>query len=205
MENQSTSTLTLMFTDIEGSTALLRAAGDRYADLLDRHRAIIRSAVADHDGIERDTQGDSFFMTFHNPSAALAAALTAQRLLFNEPWPDGLAPRVRIGLHLGEATETREGPVGLAVHQAARIAASAHGGQIVLSDVVRLATAQLPPDTSVTSLGQFRIRDVGWQRQSGRRRRHRLAVGRSLSAPAVDVPRRHQPLPNARDHARVRA
>ncbi len=90
MALSTTDTLTFLFTDIEGSSRLLRQAGAGYSQLLERHRAIIRSAVAEHGGTERDTQGDSFFITFDSPSAAIAAALTAQRDLVAEPWPEGL-------------------------------------------------------------------------------------------------------------------
>ncbi len=161
MAGNNTGTVTFLFTDIEGSTALLRQAGAGYADLLDRHRVIIRAAVAEHGGSERGTEGDSFFITFDNPSAAIATAVAAQRALSTEPWPDGLELRVRMGIHLGEATDRGEGPVGLAVHHGARMAATGHGGQIVLSDAARIAAATLPQGAGVMALGSFHVRDVG--------------------------------------------
>ena len=161
MAMSTTDTVTFLFTDIEGSTQLLRQAGDRYSQLLERHRSIIRSAVAEHGGTEQGTEGDSFFITFDSPSAAIATALAAQHDLVAEPWPEGLELRVRMGIHLGEATDGGEGPVGLAVHHGARIAATGHGGQIVLSDVARSATGTLPPGASVMALGSFQVRDVG--------------------------------------------
>ncbi|MEQ1874053.1 MAG: NB-ARC domain-containing protein [Ilumatobacteraceae bacterium] len=153
--------MTFLFTDIEGSTGLVQAAGPRWPDLLDRHRAIIRAAINEHSGTERGTEGDSFFVTFSNPSAAIAAATQAQRELVAEPWPNGLAVRVRMGLHLGEVDDTDEGPVGLAIHHAARIATAGHGAQIVLSDNVRTAAGSLPTGAAVIELGSYRVRDVG--------------------------------------------
>jgi len=161
MAGSATGTVTFLFTDVEGSTGLLQRAGTLYSELLDRHRAIIRAAIAEHAGTERGTEGDSFFVTFDNPSAAIAAALAAQRGLVVEPWPDGLELRVRMGIHLGEATHSDEGPVGLAVHHAARIASTGHGAQIVLSDAARIATATLPAGAEVMALGSFHVRDVG--------------------------------------------
>ena len=122
---------------------------------------IIRAAIEQHSGIERGTEGDSFFVTFSNPSAALAAAYQAQRDLVAEVWPDGLDVRVRMGLHIGEVDDTAEGPVGLAIHHAARIATAGHGAQIVLSDNVRIAAASLPAGTELIALGAYRVRDVG--------------------------------------------
>ncbi len=161
MASIATGTLTFLFTDIEGSTGLLRQAGDRYGDLLDRHRAIIRAAIADHSGTERGTEGDSFFVTFPNPSAAIAAAVAAQLNLIAEPWPSGLVVKVRMGIHLGEATDDGNDPVGLAIHHAARISATGHGGQIVISDAARISATSLPAGADIMALGLFRVRDVG--------------------------------------------
>jgi predicted ATPase/class 3 adenylate cyclase len=155
-------TLTFLFTDIEGSTAMLRQLGSRYAEVLAGHHEIIRAALAAHDGQEVDTQGDAFFAVFTAPSACVAAAIDMQRALQSRPWPAGQHVRVRMGIHSGEASRTAVGLVGLEVHRAARIAAVAHGGQVVLS----AATAALLPDplpaaACLRDLGRHRLKDLG--------------------------------------------
>ncbi len=157
----ATSVRTLLFSDIEGSTALLERAGEQWPELLQRHRRIIRDAVAAWAGVERGTEGDSFFVTFDSPSAALRAAVQAQREMETADWPAGLRVRVRMGLHLGEVDDLDGGLVGLTIHHAARVAATAHGGQIVASDAVRDHARVLPEETTLQSLGIHRLRDVG--------------------------------------------
>lgn len=152
---------TLLFTDIEGSTALLARTGKGYAPLVERHRRIVRSAVAQYGGIEHGTEGDSFFVSFDDASSAIGAGAFAQRALAAEPWPDGIAIRVRMGLHVGEVQHRHEGPVGLAINHTARIAAAAHGGQLILSEDVRRLTSVLPDDVRLVALGQHRLRDIG--------------------------------------------
>jgi predicted ATPase/class 3 adenylate cyclase len=152
--------MTLMFSDIEGSTRLLRRAGGRYADLLQRHRMIVREAISLSSGEEQGTEGDSFFVLFDSPSVACAAALTIQRRLVEEPWPPGCEIRVRVGLHAGEI-EFRDGWVGLAIHEAARIGAAAHGAQTVVSGAVRdLVGPHLPDGATFSDLGRHRLKDV---------------------------------------------
>jgi class 3 adenylate cyclase len=125
-----TETLTFLFTDIEGSTALLRRlGGDAYAEVLADHRALIRAGLATHDGTEIDTQGDGLFAVFSSPSACVAAVIETQRALLAHQWPPGEQVRVRMGVHCGEASVTASGVVGLEVHRAARIAAVAHGAR----------------------------------------------------------------------------
>lgn len=131
---------TLLFSDIEGSTSLLDRAGAQYPKLLGDHRRIVRAAVERAGGIEHDTEGDSFFLSFDSPTACLAAAVEAQRAIETRHWPDGLRMRVRMGIHLGEVQEDDDGLVGMPIHHAARIVAVAHGGQIVLSETVRDST-----------------------------------------------------------------
>jgi DNA-binding SARP family transcriptional activator len=109
-------TVTFLFTDIEGSTRLLRQLGDAYGDVLADHRGILRSAAAEHDGREVDRQGDSFF-AFARANAALGAAVDAQRALDAHEWPDGARVRVRMGLHTAEATIRDDRYVGLGVHR----------------------------------------------------------------------------------------
>jgi class 3 adenylate cyclase len=139
----ATQTLTFLFTDSEGSTALRRRLGDGYGEVLAAHHWLIRSGLAAHGGKEIDTQGDAFFAVFTSPSACVAAAIEMQRAFASHPWPAGGEVRVRMGIHSGEASETAAGLIGLAVHRAARIAAVAHGGQIVVS----AATAALLRDS----------------------------------------------------------
>ena len=122
-----TGTVTFLFTDIEGSTTLLRAAGAAYGALLEDHRRLLRAAFAAHAGREVDTQGDSFFVAFAGPVEATAAAVDAQRSLAAHPWPPGRAVRVRMGLHTGEAAAVAGSYVSLAVHRARRAGADLRG------------------------------------------------------------------------------
>ena len=125
-------TATFLFTDIEGSTSLEERVGTaRYAELRERHRALLRAAFGAHGGDEQGTEGDSFFVVFASAREAVAAAVDAQRALATEPWPDDAPVRVRMGLHSGEAGIGRAAASsGLDVNRAARIAAAGHGGQI---------------------------------------------------------------------------
>jgi predicted ATPase len=145
-------TVTLLFTDIAGSTRLLEDLGDRYADALAEHRRVLRAAFERHGGVEVDTQGDAFFVAFEQARNAIAAAVDGQsELAANGPI------RVRVGVHTGEPTRTDEGYVGIDVHRAARIAAAGHGGQILLSEPTR----QLVARDDLRDLGEHRLRDVG--------------------------------------------
>jgi len=151
-----------LFTDIEGSTALLqRAGGDVYARVLAGHHALIRSALAAHGGTELNTAGDGFFAGFSSPRACVAAALEMQQALGVHGWPGGEQVRVRMGVHAGEAEQTTTGLVGLDVHRAARIAAVAHGGQVLVSQAAALADGALPPGAGLRDLGWHRLKDLG--------------------------------------------
>jgi len=153
-----TGTLTLLFSDIEGSTALLSRLGDRYGEVLSAQRRILRTAIAGHDGREMGTEGDSFFVVFRSVSDAINAAYEAQRGLRAQPWPDGSKVGVRMGLHTGEPTRHEDGYVGMDVHRAARIAACAHGGQVLVSEpTYRIAGAQPMP---FLDLGWHRLKDI---------------------------------------------
>ena len=146
-----TGTVTFLFTDVEGSTKLLRELGaEAYSEALAEHRRIVRGACAAHDGVEVDTQGDAFFLVFPSALGALAAAQAVK---------DALAPgpiHLRIGLHTGTPLMTEEGYVGDDVHLASRVAAAAHGGQVVLSR----ATRELVDGLLLVDLGEHRLKDI---------------------------------------------
>ncbi|HLX59132.1 MAG TPA: tetratricopeptide repeat protein [Ktedonobacteraceae bacterium] len=161
MAELPTGTLTLLFSDMEGSTRLLQQVGERYASVLADCRHLMRSAFAQHHGHEVDTQGDAFFVVFARASDAVAAAVAVQRALCAHAWPDGVTVRVRIGLHTGEPTLTATGYVGLDVHHAARIMSAAHGGQILLSQTTHdLLQHALPEDMSLRDLGEHYLKDL---------------------------------------------
>ena len=159
----SVETLTFLFTDIEGSTALLRRLGDDgYAQVLAGHHALIRSCLAAHDGVEVDTQGDGFFAVFSSPRGCVAAVLEMQQALAAHGWPGGEQVRVRMGVHCGEAERTATGLVGLEVHRAARVAAVGYGGQVLVSETAgALVRDWLPPGAVLTDLGSHRLKDLG--------------------------------------------
>ena len=151
----------MLFSDIEGSTALLGRLGDRYGEALAAQRAVMRAAISASGGHEMGTEGDSFFVVFGSAADAVACCVAAQRALAGHAWPGGVAVRVRMGLHSGEPVRHQGGYVGMDVHRAARIAAAAHGGQVVLSDATRLlAQARLPAGVSVRDLGLHRLKDL---------------------------------------------
>jgi len=152
-----TGTVTLLFTDIEGSTALLRALGEAYADVLAEHRDVVRAALAAHGGFEVDASGDAFLAAFARPDAALEAARAIQAGLAAHPWPAGGAPRVRIGLHTGTPEWRAPSYVGLDVHRAARVMAAAHGGQVLVSGVT---ASLLGSDAGLRDLGEHRLKDL---------------------------------------------
>jgi predicted ATPase len=146
-----TGTVTFLFSDIEGSTKLLRELGDEaYAQALGEHHRRCREAWAAHRGLEVDTEGDAFFVVFAEAADALAAAWAAQEALADGP------VRVRMGLHTGGALLTETGYVGRELHLAARIAASGHGGQVVCSEETRRHAAE---NAAFVSLGEHRLKD----------------------------------------------
>lgn len=159
-----TETLSFLFTDIEGSTALLKRLGaDSYSELLAGHHEIVRAAITDYGGEEvGDPQGDGFFATFPSPSACAAAAVAMQRSLAVHEWPGGERVAVRMGIHSGEASRTAAGLVGFDVHRAARIAAVAHGGQVICSaTTAQLVRDSLPAPVQLRDLGTHRLKDLG--------------------------------------------
>lgn len=161
MPDLPTGTVTLLFTDIEGSTHLVQQLGERYPQALSACRHLLRTAFQHHHGQEVDTQGDSFFVAFARASDAIAASVEAQRVLATYDWPEGVIVPVRMGLHTGEPSRTTEGYVGLDVHHAARIMSAGHGGQVLLSHTTRdLVEQTLPEGVSVRDLGAHRLKDL---------------------------------------------
>ncbi len=156
-----TGTVTFLFTDIEGSTKLLRQLGDAYPDLLSEHHRVLRGAVEEVGGVAIGSEGDSLFAAFGSASAGIAAAVSAQRGLAAHSWPEGSAVRVRMGLHTGEGLVRDRTYVGIDVHRAARIAAAGHGGQTLISDATRALVAQtLPVGVELRDLGRHRLKDL---------------------------------------------
>jgi predicted ATPase len=172
-------TVTFLFTDIEGSTRLLSELGPSYADALAEHRQLVRDAFRAHGGVEVDTQGDAFFFAFPDAAGAVAAAADAQEALISGPI------RVRMGIHTGEPQRTNEGYVGLDVHAGARVAACAHGGQVVLTKRTRdLVDGTL----RFRDLGEHRLKDLDeavWLYQLGDERFPPL---KSLSNTNLPIP-----------------
>jgi len=152
-----TGTVTLLFTDVDSSTELLKRLGEEYGAVLAEHRDLLREAFTINSGVEVDTQGDSFFVAFADASSAVAAAVDAQCAMAAHPWPHEATVRVRMGLHTGEPHRAPHGYTGIAVHRAARICTLAHGGQVLLSR----ATAGIVDDELTEGVG---LRDMGEHR-----------------------------------------
>ena len=156
-----TGTVTFLFTDIEGSTRLVATLGpEEYGGLLERHRALLRAAFEAHGGVEVGTEGDSFFVVFDRPTAAVAAAVEAQRRLAAQEWRPEAPVRVRMGIHTGEGVLADGTYVGTDVNRAARIAAAGHGGQILLSATTSTLARDLPAGTRLHGLGEHRLKDL---------------------------------------------
>lgn len=155
-------TLTFLFTDIEGSTRLEQLLGTaRYAELRERHRALLRAAFLGANGTEQGTEGDSFFVTFESARDAVEAAAAGQQALAVEPWPEGGRVAVRMGLHSGEVSRVGGSLVGLDINRAARIAAAGHGGQVVVSAATRALVGERPgPGLSWVDLGEHSLKDL---------------------------------------------
>ncbi|HEX7173050.1 MAG TPA: adenylate/guanylate cyclase domain-containing protein [Candidatus Limnocylindria bacterium] len=154
-------TVTFLFTDIEGSTRLLSALGDRYPALLATHNRLLRDSIARHGGIELSTEGDAFFAVFGSALEAVTAAAEAQRGLAAIPGSEPARVRVRMGLHTGEGRLGGDDYAGLDVNRAARIAAAGHGGQVLLSDATgALVARDLPEGVALRDLGEHRLKDL---------------------------------------------
>src|SRR3989442_9929891 len=153
-------TVTLLFTDMEGSTRLLQQLGERYTDLLEEYRQLLRAAFHQWNGNVVDTQGDAFFVAFARATDAVSGAVAAQRAVASHVWPEGVVVRVRMGLHTGEPRLSSEGYTGLDVHLAARMMSAGHGGQVLLSQTTRdLVEHDLPAGVSLRDLGAHRLKD----------------------------------------------
>ena len=186
-----TGTVTLLFTDIEGSTRLLDELGDRYADVLADHHRLMREAFGPRGGVEVDTAGDAFFVAFERASDAVSAAADAQDALA----PTGL--RVRMGIHTGEPLVTETGYVGMDVHRAARVMAAGHGGQVLISQTTR---ELLDSDVDLLDLGEHRLKDL-----SAPQRLYQLGGGefpRLKTLHQTNLPIQPTPLLGRRDELR---
>ena len=151
--------VTFVFTDIEGSTRLVRRLRARYAEVLGEHQRLLRGAFSQHGGHEIDTQGDAFFYAFGSAYEAVVAAIEVQRALSGHEWPEEAEVKVRIGIHTGQAVPANGRYTGLAVHRAARICSAGHGGQVLVSQ----ATQSLLEDEEDGDLGVGML-DLGDQR-----------------------------------------
>jgi class 3 adenylate cyclase len=146
-------TVTLLFSDIEGSTSLLKRLGDGWPTVLERQRALLREAIASGDGVVVDCQGDAMFAAFRSAASAVAAAVRAQTDLAREAWPDGTAVRVRMALHTGEPHRTDDGGyTGIDVVRTARLCAAGHGGQVLLTQPARLVSGAATIDLGEATL-----------------------------------------------------
>ena len=165
MDTQDTlpqGTVTFLFTDIEGSTTLWERNRDAMRAAVERHIALLAAPISDHGGVHFKTVGDAVQAAFHTAPAAISAAVAAQRALMAEPWTPETGPlRVRMALHAGVAQPEAGDYLAPALNRLARMLATAHGGQIVVSEAVRgLASGDLPPEIALRSLGPHRLRDL---------------------------------------------
>ena len=154
--------VTFLFTDIEGSTRLVKLLRERYGEVLQEHQRLLRAAFEAHRGYEVDTQGDSFFVAFSSARDALMAAVEGQLAISSHSWPDGVQIKVRMGLHTGQAIATGGRYTGLAVHRAARIGAAGYGGQILVSQATQTLLEDEEEDLHIhlRDLGEQRLKDL---------------------------------------------
>ena len=157
MAEPPSGTVTLLFSDIEGSTRLLRRSGEAYAGLLAEHRRLLGEAFERHNGFRVGSEGDAFFVAFASAGDAAAAAADGQRALAEHAWPEGNEIRVRMGLHSGRPSIVDRTYVGLDVHHAARVMAAGHGGQVLVSEATR---ALLDDRFELRDLGEHRLKDL---------------------------------------------
>jgi class 3 adenylate cyclase len=177
-------TVTFVFTDIEGSTTLLRRLRGRYGEMIGAHGRLIRNALHQHGGWEIDTQGDAFFCVFGRAGSAVAFAAAVQNAIADHDWPEGVRVRIRIAIHTGEPELADRRYYGLDVHRTARLCATARGGEVVLSDLAAsLVQEQLPRESTLIEKGDVELKDF-----PGMTRVFRLALpGAEDVATAPDV------------------
>jgi predicted ATPase/class 3 adenylate cyclase len=157
-----TGTVTLMFTDVEGSTRLWETEPEHMARALRRHDELLRTAIGQAGGYVFKTVGDAFCAAFATPQAALQAALAAQLALAAETWPTRRPIRVRMSLHTGVCEERDNDYFGPVVNRAARLEAVAHGGQVLISGATaELLSESLPEGVTLRDLGLHRLKDLG--------------------------------------------
>jgi class 3 adenylate cyclase/CheY-like chemotaxis protein len=157
MAELPTGTVTFLFTDVEGSTALAHKLAHDFQDVLVQHRNLVRSAVSERGGVEIDVRGDEFFVAFEDAGSAAHAAIAAQYAILSHAWPPEAELRIRMGMHTGEAIYADKDYLGVDVHLAARICFAGHGGQILLSQ----ATHELvPEELERRELGAYRLRGL---------------------------------------------
>jgi class 3 adenylate cyclase len=177
-------TVTLLFSDVEGSTRLVRALGAEYNDALTAHRRLLREAVAAHGGVEVDTQGDSFLVAFARAHDAIDAAAAAQRSLASHAWPGGQTLSARIGIHTGEPELSDGGYyVGVDLTRGARIASAAHGGQVLFSHATREVVGD---DVNARDLGDYELKGL----DAAERVFQLVAPGLPLEFPPIRARRR---------------
>ena len=154
--------VTFLFSDIEGSTRLVKALRERYAQVLAEHRSLVREAITRQAGHEIDTQGDAFFVAFASAKQAVLCALEIQQALAGHEWPSGTSVRVRMGIHTGQATPVEGAYTGLAVHRAARICAAARGGQVLVSQAAQTLIEDEEEDLgfALLEIGERRLKDL---------------------------------------------
>jgi class 3 adenylate cyclase len=161
MSSLPSGTVTFVFSDIEGSTTLLKRLGERYDGVLSDHRRLMRESFTERGGVEIDRQGDAFFFAFSRARDAVEAAVEAQRAHAAHDWPGDCAVLVRMGLHTGEPAVGSEGYLGLDVVRAARLCTVGNGGHVLLSETTRaLVGASLPEGVSIFPLGERRLKDI---------------------------------------------
>jgi YVTN family beta-propeller protein len=161
-KNLPSGAVTFLFTDIEGSTRLVKQLRDRYEEVLTTHQSLLRAAFAAHRGHEIDTQGDSFFVAFSSARDAVLAAVEGQLALRTHIWPENVEVNVRMGIHTGESAAGGGRYTGLAVHRAARICAAGHGGQVLVSQTTQNLLADEEEDLhiSLRDLGDHQLKDL---------------------------------------------
>lgn len=153
--------VTMLLTDIEGSTALVHRLGDHYGELLEGVRALQGAAALAAAGHVVETRADEFFAVFESPASAVAAAVSIQRQVEERSWPEDARVRVRVGIHSGYPTLAKANYIGMAVHTAARICDAAHGGQIVTSLQTKIALGkEIPEGMRIRRLGSFALRGL---------------------------------------------